>query len=175
MESYMCVPVGSFQKGVGDADGGSEPHRKHSIAIATGPRQIAAAAIGLTSPLRCSYSATAAFRAFKMPRKRTAPISDSQPVRRPLAALEHVRIGPAGWSYSDWAGYVYPSPRPKGFHEATYLAQFFDSIEINTSFYQPLQPDHAKQWLEPSSAHPPLLLTPNLSPHITPYPSLTPP
>src|SRR5260370_21575677 len=128
MESFMCAPVGSFQKGVGDADGGSAPHRKHSIAIATGPRQIAAAAIGLTSPLRCSYSATAAFRAFKMPRKRTTPISDSHPVRRPLAALEHVRIRPAGSSHSDYAGYVHPSPRPKAFHQTTYLPPSFHPI-----------------------------------------------
>jgi uncharacterized protein YecE (DUF72 family) len=59
-----------------------------------------------------------------------------------------IRIGPAGWSYSDWSGYVYPTPRPKNFHEATYLAQFFDTIEINTSFYAPLHPDHATQWIE---------------------------
>src|SRR5205809_324050 len=48
-----------------------------------------------------------------------------------------VRVGPAGWSYPDWVGYVYPSRRAKGFHEAAYLAQFFDTIEVNTSFYQP--------------------------------------
>src|SRR5207245_158871 len=48
-----------------------------------------------------------------------------------------VRIGPAGWSYPDWAGYVYPARRPAGFHEAAYLAAYFDTIEINTSFYQP--------------------------------------
>src|SRR5713101_2889690 len=65
MESFMFAPVGSFQKGVGDADGGSAPHRKHSITIATGPRQIDAAAIRLTSPLRCSYSARLAFPPFK--------------------------------------------------------------------------------------------------------------
>src|SRR6266849_3085016 len=174
MESFMCAPVGSFQKGVGDADGGSAPHRKHSIAIATGPRQIAAGAIGLTSPLRCSYSATAAFRAFKMPRKRKTPMSDSQPVRRPLAVLEHVRIGPAGWSYSDWAGYVYPSPRPKGFHEATYLAQFFDTIEINTSFYQPLNPEHARQWVDRVSANPRFVFTAKLWQKFTHDPSATP-
>ena len=52
-----------------------------------------------------------------------------------------VRVGPAGWSYPDWSGYVYPTHRSKGFHEATYLAGFFDTIEINTSFYQPLRPD----------------------------------
>ena len=59
-----------------------------------------------------------------------------------------LRIGPAGWSYPDWAGYVYPSRRPRGFHEAAYLSEFFDTIEINTSFYQPLKPETAKQWVE---------------------------
>src|SRR6201987_1141559 len=71
------------------------------------------------------------------------------------ARCSEIRVGPAGWSYPDWAGYVYPSPRPKGFHEATYLAQFFDTIEINTSFYQPLNPEHATQWLYRVSAHTP--------------------
>jgi uncharacterized protein YecE (DUF72 family) len=59
-----------------------------------------------------------------------------------------VRIGPAGWSYPDWNGYVYPTRRPKGFHEASFLADYFDTIEINTSFYQPLRPDHAALWVE---------------------------
>ncbi len=76
--------------------------------------------------------------------------------------MANIRIGPAGWSYADWAGYVYPSPRPKGFHEATYLAQFFDTIEINTSFYQPLNPEHAKQWLERVAANPRFVFTAKL-------------
>jgi uncharacterized protein YecE (DUF72 family) len=88
-----------------------------------------------------------------MPHKNpNLPPNSTQSSKRP-AALDHLRIGPAGWSYSDWSGYVYPTPRPKGFHEATYLAQFFDTIEINTSFYQPLQPDHAKQWLDRVAAN----------------------
>jgi uncharacterized protein YecE (DUF72 family) len=57
---------------------------------------------------------------------------------------------------------VYPSPRPKGFHEATYLAEFFDTIEINTSFYSPLQPGHAHQWLERVAANPRFLFTAKL-------------
>jgi uncharacterized protein YecE (DUF72 family) len=73
-----------------------------------------------------------------------------------------VRVGPAGWSYSDWAGYVYPSRRAKGFHEATYLAQFFDTIEINTSFYQPLRPDHAAQWIDRVAANPRFVFTAKL-------------
>ena len=59
-----------------------------------------------------------------------------------------VRVGVAGWSYADWKGYVYPQKKEKGFHEAEYLAQFFDTVEINTSFYGPIRPEHAKLWLE---------------------------
>ena len=84
-----------------------------------------------------------------------------------------IRIGPAGWSYSDWAGYVYPTPRPKGFHEATYLAQFFDTIEINTSFYQPLNPEHARQWVDRVSANPRFVFTAKLWQKFTHDPSAT--
>ena len=87
--------------------------------------------------------------------------------------MGNIRIGPAGWSYSDWAGYVYPTPRPKGFHEATYLAQFFDTIEINTSFYQPLNPEHAKQWLDRVSANPRFVFTAKLWQKFTHDPSAT--
>jgi uncharacterized protein YecE (DUF72 family) len=80
---------------------------------------------------------------------------------RPRTPAE-VRIGPAGWAYKDWSGYVYPTPRPKGFHEATYLAKFFDTIEINTSFYAPMRADHAKLWLERVSANPRFLFTAKL-------------
>jgi len=73
-----------------------------------------------------------------------------------------VRVGPAGWSYSDWSGYVYPSRKPKGFHEAAYLAEYFDTIEINTSFYQPVRPDHAALWVERVSNNPRFLFTAKL-------------
>jgi uncharacterized protein YecE (DUF72 family) len=73
-----------------------------------------------------------------------------------------VRVGPAGWSYPDWAGYVYPSRRSKGFHEASFLAEFFDTIEINTSFYQPLRPDHAKQWIDRVAGNPHFVFTAKL-------------
>jgi uncharacterized protein YecE (DUF72 family) len=65
-----------------------------------------------------------------------------------------LRIGPAGWSYPDWSGFVYPTRRPKKFHEATFLAQFFDTIEINTSFYQPIRPDHAAGWIDRVAENP---------------------
>src|SRR5580765_8352729 len=87
--------------------------------------------------------------------------------------MSEMRIGPAGWSYSDWAGYVYPTPRPKGFHEATYLAQFFDTIEINTSFYQPLNPEHARQGIDRVAANPRFVFTAKMWQKFTHDPSAT--
>ncbi len=58
-----------------------------------------------------------------------------------------IRVGPAGWSYADWDGIVYPTHKPRNFHEAGYLAQFFDTIEINTSFYSPLRAELGKAWI----------------------------
>ena len=73
--------------------------------------------------------------------------------REKKTSAANVRIGPAGWSYPDWHGYVYPRRRPKGFHEATFLSELFDTIEINTTFYNPPKAEHAKQWVERVSAN----------------------
>jgi uncharacterized protein YecE (DUF72 family) len=59
-----------------------------------------------------------------------------------------VRIGPAGWSYKDWAGTVYPDPKPRGFDPLAYLAGYFDAVEINSTFYRPAARDAAERWLE---------------------------
>src|ERR1700678_3784794 len=84
------------------------------------------------------------------------------PKATPENSAQQILVGPAGWSYADWAGIVYPSKRPRGFHEATYLAEFFDTIEINTSFYQPMRPNLAEQWLERVSANPGFIFTAKL-------------
>jgi uncharacterized protein YecE (DUF72 family) len=49
---------------------------------------------------------------------------------------------------------LYPRRKPRGFHEAAYLAEYFDTIEINTSFYSPLQPDHCRHWVGLVGANP---------------------
>jgi uncharacterized protein YecE (DUF72 family) len=59
-----------------------------------------------------------------------------------------IRIGPAGWSYKDWEGIVYPQkPGPK-FDPLEYLARFFDTIEINSSFYRPFTAATATSWAQ---------------------------
>ena len=57
-----------------------------------------------------------------------------------------IRIGPAGWSYTDWEGTVYP-PHKSKFDHLAYLASFFDTIEINSPFYRIPPATHAKSWV----------------------------
>ncbi len=64
------------------------------------------------------------------------------------------RIGPAGWAYKDWWGVVYPAKKPRGFSELAYLAQYFDTIEINVTFYRPIPAKTAASWLDKITAYP---------------------
>jgi uncharacterized protein YecE (DUF72 family) len=57
-----------------------------------------------------------------------------------------IRVGPAGWSYTDWEGTVYP-PHGSKFDALAYLASFFDTIEINSPFYRIPPPSHARSWV----------------------------
>ncbi|HEV8112051.1 MAG TPA: DUF72 domain-containing protein [Planctomycetota bacterium] len=57
-----------------------------------------------------------------------------------------IRVGPAGWSYPDWEGRVYPVPHPPGFHPLAFLAHYFDTIEVNSSFYALPRAEHAERW-----------------------------
>ena len=53
-----------------------------------------------------------------------------------MPAENHIRIGTAGWSYKDWEGVFYPpGMRLRKEHPLDYVAQCFDVVEINTSFY----------------------------------------
>jgi uncharacterized protein YecE (DUF72 family) len=74
-------------------------------------------------------------------------MESSASVRLTQAQSNEVRIGTAGWSYKDWDGIFYPSGmQRRKQHPLEYLARFFDTTEINTSFYGPLKPEWAKLW-----------------------------
>ena len=90
-----------------------------------------------------------------------------------VATNANIRVGPAGWSYPDWSGYAYPSKKQKGFSELGHLAEFFDTIEINTSFYNPVQLDHAKLWVQRVSANPNFRFTAKLWQRFTHDPNPT--
>jgi uncharacterized protein YecE (DUF72 family) len=60
-----------------------------------------------------------------------------------------IRIGLAGWKYKDWEGIVYPAkPRARGFDQLEYISNYFDTVEINSSFYGAPRPSSAKKWVE---------------------------
>jgi uncharacterized protein YecE (DUF72 family) len=73
-----------------------------------------------------------------------------------------VRIGPAGWSYKDWNGVVYPAKPGSKFDPLEYLAQFFDTIEINSSFYRPPAATTTEAWVKRVAHNPDFVFTAKL-------------
>src|SRR5438874_7999714 len=64
-----------------------------------------------------------------------------------MAAASKVLLGPAGWAYKDWEGIVYPADlKKKKQHPLEFLAQYFDLVEINNSFYGHIKPEVGRQW-----------------------------
>ncbi len=57
-----------------------------------------------------------------------------------------IRVGVAGWDYPDWAGVVYPARAPRGFDRLSFLADYFDVVEINSTFYRQPDPRAAASW-----------------------------
>ena len=56
-------------------------------------------------------------------------------------------IGTSGWSYpkgrGTWTGYFYPKGKINGLE---YYSQFFNTVEINSSFYRPPDPGYVYNW-----------------------------
>lgn len=62
--------------------------------------------------------------------------------------LASLRIGPAGWSYRDWQGVVYPRGAGSDFDPLAWIAGFFDLVEINVTFYRVPRPHQAHRWVQ---------------------------
>jgi len=65
-----------------------------------------------------------------------------------------IRVGPAGWSYPDWEGRVYPRHKPRNFHPLAFLARFVDCIEVNSTFYAQPRAEHSQRWAALVADHP---------------------
>jgi len=65
-----------------------------------------------------------------------------------------IRVGPAGWSYKDWEGIVYPLKKGSKFDALVYLTDFFDTIELNNTFYRPPTPQMSKSWAKRIQSNP---------------------
>lgn len=62
--------------------------------------------------------------------------------------MGRVRVGPAGWSYDDWKGIVYPADMPKKVHALEVLSGWFDTVEINVTFYRTVSAGTSRGWVE---------------------------
>jgi len=56
-----------------------------------------------------------------------------------------VRLGTQGWSYDDWRGVFYP-PGARQEDRLPFYASVFDTVELDTTFYQPPRPVLARSW-----------------------------
>lgn len=65
-----------------------------------------------------------------------------------------IRVGVAGWDYPDWRGIVYPTTASRRFDRLAYLARFVDVVEINSSFYRPVDARRASSWVRRCSEPP---------------------
>jgi uncharacterized protein YecE (DUF72 family) len=59
-----------------------------------------------------------------------------------------IYIGTSGWSYpkgeGTWTGHFYPTGK---INELEYYSQFFNTVEINSSFYRPPNPGYVYNWV----------------------------
>jgi uncharacterized protein YecE (DUF72 family) len=64
-----------------------------------------------------------------------------------MAEQLNIHIGTSGWSYpkgeGTWNGHFYPRGK---INELEYYSQFFDTVEINSTFYRPPNPGYAYNW-----------------------------
>jgi uncharacterized protein YecE (DUF72 family) len=63
--------------------------------------------------------------------------------------MTKIYIGTSGWSYptgeGTWKGYFYPSGTK---NELEYYSRFFNTVEINSSFYRPPNPAYVANWVK---------------------------
>jgi len=78
-----------------------------------------------------------------------------------------VRVGPAGWNYKDWEGTVYPAGMGKSFDPLAFLADYVDTVEINSSFYAPPRPSDAESWARRVGNNPRFRFTAKAWQHLT--------
>lgn len=57
-----------------------------------------------------------------------------------------LHCGPSGWAHSQWQNVFYPASRSKDFHQLEYTSQYFNSVELTSSFFAPLRPELSRLW-----------------------------
>ena len=61
----------------------------------------------------------------------------------------NIYVGTSGWSYpkgeGTWNGYFYPAGN---INELEYYGRYFNSVEVNSSFYHPPEAGIVRKWLQ---------------------------
>src|SRR3989304_5427226 len=64
-----------------------------------------------------------------------------------MSSEKSIYIGTSGWSYpkgeGTWKGFFYPAGR---INELEFYSQFFNTVEVNSSFYRPPDPGIVYNW-----------------------------
>jgi len=55
--------------------------------------------------------------------------------------------GTAGWSYKDWVGSFYPKEQTKEFDWLKFYADYFNTVEVNSTYYTYLSPNIVDGWI----------------------------
>lgn len=80
-----------------------------------------------------------------------------------MRARSDIHIGPAGWSYADWRGRVFPEGSGAKFDTLALVAKYFNTAEVNSSFYHPPAPATARSWLQRIEHNPNFIFTAKLN------------
>ena len=62
--------------------------------------------------------------------------------------MKKLFVGTAGWSYKDWVGSFYPKAQSGTFDWLEFYAQYFNTVEINASYYTYINPHTVEGWIE---------------------------
>ncbi len=58
-----------------------------------------------------------------------------------------IYVGTAGWSYKDWVPNFYPKAQSKSFDWLEFYAQYFNVVEVNSTYYTYLRPNVVNGWI----------------------------
>jgi len=64
-----------------------------------------------------------------------------------ITASRPVRVGCSGWNYADWRERFYPKGLPPR-RWLEHYARFFDTVEVNSTFYRLASPTAVAAWIE---------------------------
>jgi len=61
--------------------------------------------------------------------------------------MNDLKIGTSGWSYKDWVGTFYPKTQSKTFDWLEYYSEYFNAVEVNSTYYTYINPSVVEGWI----------------------------